>query len=80
MFVSEPWHSLINPNDIELPKENSTYSEMLNDHPFLKEIARKFMNKERLRGIRGPEPELLLLPVAPPIASKNKDKLSIKQR
>ena len=41
MFVSEPWHSLINPNDIELPKEHSTYLEMLNDHPFLKEVAKK---------------------------------------
>ena len=39
MFVSEPWHSLINPDDIELPKGYQTYEQLLNDHPFLKEIA-----------------------------------------
>jgi len=52
MFVSEPWHSLINPNDIELPKEQSTYLEMLNDHPFLKELAKKFMNKDLYKEVR----------------------------
>ena len=46
MFVSEPWHSLINPNDIELPKENHTYEELLDDHPLLKEIARKLCNAD----------------------------------
>jgi Arylsulfatase A and related enzymes len=45
MFVSEPWHNLIDPNEIELPKENNTYEELLNHHPFLKEIAKKFLNE-----------------------------------
>ena len=52
MFVSEPWHSLINPNDIELPKESHTYEELLDDHPFLKEIARKFLNADLYKEVR----------------------------
>ena len=35
----------IDPNEIELPKENNTYEELLNHHPFLKEIAKKFLNE-----------------------------------
>ena len=52
MFVSEPWHSLIDPDDIELPKESHTYEELLDDHPFLKEIARKFLNKDLYKEVR----------------------------
>ena len=52
MFVSEPWHSLIDPNDIELPKESYTYEQLLNEHPILKEIARKFLNKDSYKEIR----------------------------
>jgi hypothetical protein len=52
MFVSEPWHSLIDPNNIELPKESHTYEELLADHPFLKEIARKFLNKDLYKEVR----------------------------
>ena len=33
MFVSEPWHSLIDPNLIDLPPESSSYEEMLDGHP-----------------------------------------------
>ena len=51
MFVSEPWHSLIDPNSIELPKESHTYEELLNQHPFLKEIAKKFLNKDSYKEI-----------------------------
>ena len=52
MFVSEPWHSLIDPDDIELPKESHTYEELLDDHPFLKEIAKKFLNKDLYKEVR----------------------------
>ena len=52
MFVSEPWHSLINPNEIELPKETFNYEELLNQHPFLKEMARKFLNEDSYKEIR----------------------------
>jgi arylsulfatase A-like enzyme len=40
MFVSEPWHSLINPDDIDLPFMDKTHEELSKDHPFLKEIIR----------------------------------------
>jgi len=52
MFVSEPWHSLIDPNQIELPLESSSYEEMLDGHPFLKEMARKFLNEDLYKEIR----------------------------
>ena len=52
MFVSEPWHSLIDPNEIELPKESHTYEQLLNEHPFLKEIARKFLNADSYKEVR----------------------------
>ena len=52
MFVSEPWHSLIDPNEIELPKESHTYEQLLDEHPFLKEIARKFLNTDSYKEIR----------------------------
>ena len=52
MFVSEPWHSLINPDDIELPKESQTYEQLLEDHPFLKELAKKFLNEDSYTDIR----------------------------
>ena len=51
MFVSEPWHSLIDPHNIELPKESHTYAELLNQHPFLKEIAKKFLNEDSYKEI-----------------------------
>ena len=40
MFVSEPWHSLINPDDIDLPIMDKTHEELSKDHPFLKELIR----------------------------------------
>ena len=50
MYVSEPWHSLINPDDIDLPIMNKTYEEMIKDHPFLKEIIHRcFLEKKILR-------------------------------
>ena len=52
MFVSEPWHSLINPDDIELPKESQSYEQLLNSHPFLEELAKKFLNEESYTDIR----------------------------
>lgn len=52
MFVSEPWHSLIDPNEIELPKESHTYEQLFDVHPFLKEIARKFLNADSYKDIR----------------------------
>ncbi|MDC1185198.1 ABC transporter substrate-binding protein, partial [Alphaproteobacteria bacterium] len=42
----------IDPNNIELPKESHTYEELLDDHPFLKEIARKFLNKDLYKEVR----------------------------
>ena len=41
MFVSEPWHSLIDPNDIELPKESHTYEELLRSSSFFKRNCKK---------------------------------------
>ena len=52
MFVSEPWHSLIDPNLIDLPPESSSYEEMLDGHPFIKEMARKFLNEESYKEVR----------------------------
>jgi arylsulfatase A-like enzyme len=52
MFVSEPWHSLIDPNDIELPNESFSYEQLLEEHPFLKEIARKFLNIDLYKEVR----------------------------
>ena len=52
MFVSEPWHSLIDPSLIDLPPESSSYEEMLDGHPFIKEMARKFLNEESYKEVR----------------------------
>ena len=52
MFVSEPWHSLIDPNEIELPNESFSYEQLLSEHPFLKEIARKFLNINLYKEVR----------------------------
>jgi hypothetical protein len=41
MFVSEPWHSLIDPNNIELPKESHTYEELLKSASFFKRNSKK---------------------------------------
>ncbi len=52
MFVSEPWHSLINPSKIKLPSNNINYKKMLSGHPFLKEVARKFLDEKKYKEIR----------------------------
>ena len=52
MYVSEPWHSLINPDDIDLPIMNKTYEEMLKDHPFLKEIIHRYFLEKNFSEIR----------------------------
>jgi arylsulfatase A-like enzyme len=52
MYVSEPWHSLINPNDIDLPIMNKTYEEMMKDHPFLKEIICRYTLEKNFTEIR----------------------------
>ena len=52
LFVSEPWHSLINPQDIDLPNIHKTYQEMAQDHPFLKEIIRKYTLEKYFTEIR----------------------------
>ena len=52
MYVSEPWHSLINPDDIDLPIMNKTYEEMIKDHPFLKEIIHRYFLEKNFSEIR----------------------------
>ena len=52
MYVSEPWHSLINPDDIDLPIMNKTYEEMIKDHPFLKEIIHRYFLEKKFSEIR----------------------------
>ena len=52
MFVSEPWHSLIDPLKIKLSSNNLNYKKMLLGHPFLKEIARKFLDENKYKEIR----------------------------
>ena len=52
MYVSEPWHSLINPDDIDLPIMNKTYEEMLKDHPFIKEIIHRYFLEKNFSEIR----------------------------
>jgi len=52
MYVSEPWHSLINPDDIDLPSMNKTYEEMIKDHPFLKEIIHRYFLEKKFSEIR----------------------------
>jgi len=52
LFVSEPWHSLINPQNIDLPNIHKTYQEMAQDHPFLKEIIRKYTLEKYFTEIR----------------------------
>ena len=52
MYVSEPWHSLINPDDIDLPIMNKTYEEMIKDHPFLKEIIHRCFLEKKFSEIR----------------------------
>ena len=51
-FVSEPWHSLIDPSKIKIPSNSLTYKKMLLGHPFLKEIARKFLDEKKYKEIR----------------------------
>jgi len=52
MYVAEPWHSLINPDDIDLPIMNKTYEEMIKDHPFLKEIIHRCFLEKKFSEIR----------------------------
>ena len=52
MYVAEPWHSLVNPNDIELPFMNKTIEELSNMHPLFKEIAKKYTDEEMFSEIR----------------------------
>ncbi len=52
MFVSEPWHSLIDPSKIKLPSSTINFKKMLSAHPFLKEVARKFLDEKKYKEIR----------------------------
>jgi len=52
LFVSQPWHSLISPDDIDLPVVNKTYEELAKDHPFLKEIIRRYTLEKYFSEIR----------------------------
>ena len=52
MYVSEPWHSLINPDDIDLPFMEKTIEEMSNQHPVFKEILKKYSNEDNFSEIR----------------------------
>jgi len=52
MYVAEPWHSLVNPDDIELPFMNKTLEELSNTHPLFKEIAKKYTDEEMFSEIR----------------------------
>ena len=52
MYVSEPWHSLINPDDIDLPFMEKTIEEMSNQHPVFKEILVKYTNEDNFSEIR----------------------------
>ena len=52
MYVSEPWHSLINPDDIDLPFMEKTIEEISNQHPVIKEILEKYSNEDNFSEIR----------------------------
>ena len=52
IFVSEPWHSLINPSDVEIPHENFDYEEMLKHHPLLIELTKRYINEKNYSEIR----------------------------
>ena len=52
MRVSEPWHSLINPSDVEIPHENFDYEEMLKHHPLLIELTKRYVNEKNYSEIR----------------------------
>ena len=52
MYVSEPWHSLINPDDIDLPFMEKTIEEMSNQHPVFKEILKRYVNEDNFSEIR----------------------------
>ena len=52
MYVSEPWHSLINPDDIDLPFMEKTIEEISNQHPVFKEILKKYSNEDNFSEIR----------------------------
>ena len=45
MFVSEPWHSLIDPNSIAPPIARKTKQEMADHHPVLKNMMAKYDKK-----------------------------------
>ena len=52
MYISEPWHSLINPDDIDLPFMEKTIEEMSDQHPVFKEILKKYTNEDNFSEIR----------------------------
>ena len=52
MYVAEPWHSLVNPDDIELPFMNKTLEELSDIHPLFKEIVKKYTNEKMFSEIR----------------------------
>ena len=52
MYVAEPWHSLVNPDDIELPFMKKTIEELSIQHPVFKEISKKYTTEERFSEIR----------------------------
>ncbi len=45
LFVSEPWHSLIDPNSIDPPIARKTKQEMADHHPVLKNMMAKYDEK-----------------------------------
>ena len=42
LIVSEPWHSLIDPNSLEPPITHGTKQEMINHHPILKNMMARY--------------------------------------
>ena len=45
-MVSEPWHSLIDPDSLEPPITNGTKQEMINHHPILKNMMAKYDDQD----------------------------------
>ena len=61
MFVSEPWHSLIDPNLIDLPPESSSYEEMLDGHLYRngKKISNEESYKDALQNLNEQDKKIL---------------------
>ena len=52
MYVADPWHSLVNPDDIELPFMNKTLEELSSQHPVFQEIIKKYTDEDNFSEIR----------------------------